>query len=59
MNAPQSWLQRALGWAITFVVVALLVHWAWDLLRPMLPIVVVIAMFIVVARLVLHHYRRF
>ena len=59
MNAPQSWLQRALGWAITFMVVALLVRWGWDLLKPMLPIMVVVAVLVLVARFLLNHYRRF
>jgi drug/metabolite transporter (DMT)-like permease len=32
-----SLLQRALEWAITIVVVALLLRWGWDILRPELP----------------------
>ena len=33
-----SLVQRVLGWAITLVVVALLVRWAWQLIRPLLPV---------------------
>jgi hypothetical protein len=59
MDAPQSWLQRALGWAITFVVVALLVRWGWELLRPLLPVLVIISVAIVMVRMAISRYRRF
>ena len=37
----QSLLDRALGVAITIVVVALLLSWAWSLLKPLLPVLAI------------------
>jgi CHASE2 domain-containing sensor protein len=59
MNAPQSWMQRALGRAITFVVVALLFRWAWELIHPFIPLVVGLGVSVVVGKFVLNRYRRF
>lgn len=54
-----SLVQRALEWAITFVVVALLLHWGWDILRPFIPIVFLIGIVMVVLHIAISRYRRF
>lgn len=38
----QSWTNRLLEFAVT-VAVALLLNWAWTLLRPLIPVLVVSA----------------
>ena len=35
---PRSWLDGLFGVAVTLVVSGLLLQWAWRLLRPLLPI---------------------
>lgn len=40
-SGPESWLSRLLGAAITLVVAALLLTWAWALLRPLVPVIAV------------------
>jgi CHASE2 domain-containing sensor protein len=52
-------MQRALGRAITFVVVALLFRWAWELIHPFIPLVVGLGVSVVVGKFVLNRYRRF
>jgi NhaP-type Na+/H+ or K+/H+ antiporter len=34
VNAPRPWLDRLLGFAVTLLVIALALSWAWRLLRP-------------------------
>jgi hypothetical protein len=58
MSAPQSWLQRALRWAITFVVVALLIRWGWEIIRPFVPLILGISFCAVLIKLWLSYYRR-
>lgn len=41
MNAYRSWSQRLLEFALLLVAVGLLLNWAWQLLRPLLPVLVV------------------
>jgi len=56
---PSSWVSRALGAAITLVVVALLLRWAWLLLQPLaLPAAVVVVVFLIL-RFLLGRYQRF
>ncbi len=44
MNNPmRSWLDRLLEMAIGLVVIALLLNWAWALIRPLIPVIVIIA----------------
>jgi hypothetical protein len=35
---PRSWLSRALVAAITVAAIVWLLRWAWNLLRPLLPV---------------------
>lgn len=37
----KSWSQRLLEFAMTLVAVGLLLNWAWQLLRPLVPVLVV------------------
>ncbi len=39
----QSWLDRLLEMAVLLVVIGLLLNWAWNLIRPLVPIMVVVA----------------
>jgi hypothetical protein len=39
----QSWLNRLLEIAVLLVVVGLLLNWAWQLIRPLVPIIAVTA----------------
>jgi hypothetical protein len=56
-TTPRSWPERLLGAAITLVVVALLLRWAWNLLRPLVPIILAtVALGSIVALVV--RYRR-
>jgi hypothetical protein len=36
-TGPKSWLNQLLKLAVGLVVLGLLLHWAWELLRPVLP----------------------
>jgi len=38
---PKPWVDRLLEVAVGLVVVALLLRWAWDLLSPLVPILLV------------------
>lgn len=42
MNHSRSWLDGVLGGTLTIVLIALLLHWASDLLRPLVPIMAVV-----------------
>jgi hypothetical protein len=57
--SPRSWLGRALGIALGLVLVGLLLQWAWDLLQPLWPELLSIAVLFLVGRLLLHRYRNF
>lgn len=39
----QSWLNRLLEVAVILVVVGLLLNWAWSLIRPLVPVLVITA----------------
>jgi MFS superfamily sulfate permease-like transporter len=39
----KSWLDRLLETAILLVVIALLLNWAWNLIRPLIPVLVIAA----------------
>jgi multisubunit Na+/H+ antiporter MnhB subunit len=57
---PKSWLQQALGIAITLVVIALLLRWAWQLFSPLVPIVVgIIAVGVLIAAWKWYHQNRY
>lgn len=56
-NRGQSLLDRALGAAITIVVVVLLLSWAWSFLKPLLPILGIGTALFVVGRIWLNRWR--
>ena len=39
----KSWLDRLMETAILLVVIALLLNWAWNLIRPLVPVLVIAA----------------
>lgn len=42
-GAPlKSWSDRLLEMAIVLVAVGLLLNWAWSLIRPLIPVIVII-----------------
>ena len=47
----RSWLDRLLSACLTLLVSALALHWAWQLVQPLLPIIVALAVigFVVLA----------
>jgi predicted PurR-regulated permease PerM len=50
-----SWLQRLVEASLGLLVVALLLRWAWQVLRPLLPVLLVAATLAIIATVV---YRR-
>ncbi len=38
---PRTWLDRLLELAVTLVAIALLLTWAWQLLRPLVPVIAI------------------
>ena len=54
---PRSWLNRALGAAITCVVVALLLSWAWALLKPLVPVIGAVVVLVLLGRWWLNRWR--
>jgi hypothetical protein len=53
----KSWLDRVLEVAVGLVVVGLLLNWAWDLLRPIVPIALVLGSLYLVIIGFLRHRR--
>lgn len=43
-------LDQVLGWALTLVLVAVMVRWSFAILRPLLPAIVLLAIVVVVVR---------
>jgi hypothetical protein len=37
----KSWLDRLLEFSITITAVALLLNWAWTLIKPLIPVVII------------------
>ena len=37
----KSWLDRLLEFSITITAVALLLNWAWTLMKPLIPVVII------------------
>ncbi len=49
-----SWLDRLLGLAVGLVVAGLLLTWAWQLLRPLVPMLVLGSGLVVLGRWLFH-----
>lgn len=56
-HRPLSILDRLLSAAITLVVAALLLSWAWALLRPLLPVLVSGLALFALGRVLLNRWR--
>lgn len=50
MNGPQHLLDRLLGMAVALLVIAALLHWAGALLRPLVPVLVAVAVLLGLVR---------
>ena len=58
MTSPvKSWADRLLGLALTVLLSAWALHWAWRLLRPLLPVLALGAVLFLIGRLVLTRHR--
>lgn len=49
---------RVLVFALSLAAAVLLLEWAWDRLRSLLPVLVVIAAIVVIAPAIVRHFRR-
>jgi hypothetical protein len=54
---PSSWLQKALGIATTLLAIGLLLHWTWDLLRPLVPVFIAVVSVVTLSRIAWSIYR--
>ncbi len=54
----RSWLNRLFEAAVLLVIVALLLNWAWQLLRPLVPVLVVAGGIVAVGTLARRRYRQ-
>lgn len=54
---PRSWLHSLLGAAIMLVITALLLRWAWDVVRPAVPFVIGGLVATVIFLVILRHRR--
>lgn len=52
-----EWGERLLGFAVSCLVAALLLSWAWSIIRPRLPVLVIGALIYGVVRYVLQRRR--
>lgn len=53
----KSWLDRLLETAVVLVVIALLVNWAWSLIRSLIPIIVITTGLGLLVAMVVRHNR--
>lgn len=56
-NPLKSGLDRLLEMAIVLVAIGLLLQWAWQLIRPLIPVVVIIAALVAVITLLVQRKR--
>ena len=54
---PKPWVDRLVEVSVALVVVALLLRWAWDLLTPLLPVLLVVLVGAVVVRALLRRHQ--
>lgn len=54
---PSSWLQKALGLAVTLLAIGLLLHWTWELLRPLVPVLIAVVSVITLSAIAWSIYR--
>ena len=54
---PSSWLHRLIEAAVGLLLVALALHWAWQLLRPLVPILAIAAILVIIVRFALRRLR--
>ena len=57
MNAGKGLARELIDTAVTIVAAVLLLRWAWQLVEPMLPVIVIGMAGLVVGRLAINHYR--
>lgn len=56
-NPVKSWSERLLEFAVTLVAVGLLLNWAWQLIRPLVPLLVVVGLLYGLVRYGIHRSR--
>lgn len=56
-NPMKSWLDRLLEMAIALAAIGLLLDWAWQLIRPLIPVLLVIAGLGIIVTFVVQRYR--
>jgi xanthine/uracil permease len=54
---PKSWLRQLLETAVGLVAVGLLLNWAWRLLRPLVPVIVVVAVAVTLVPVAVRRFR--
>jgi hypothetical protein len=54
---PKPWVDHLVEVAVGLVVAALLLRWAWDLLSPLVPILLVVAIGALIARALVRRHR--
>lgn len=59
MIGQRPWLERLVETAVALLIVALAVHWIWQLVRPVIPAFAVVIIGLVITNFVLdrHRYR--
>lgn len=53
----KSWLDRLLEFAIVLAAIGLLLNWAWHLIRPLVPVIVITAAIAIVGAMTLRRLR--
>lgn len=59
MRSPDSWMSRITSSLVTVVLVAATARLAWELLRPLVGVVVVLAITLTLVAWMLNRFRRF
>jgi hypothetical protein len=54
---PKPWVDRLVEMSVGLVVVAVLLRWAWDLLSPLVPIFLVVAVGALVTRALVRRHQ--
>lgn len=57
VGPARSWSERLLECAIAVLAVALLLDWAWQLLKPLVPIIIMVSGLVVIGRLAFLRHR--
>lgn len=53
----KSWGERLLEFALSVLAAAFVLHWAWQLLKPLVPIIAIVSGLIVIVVLIIRWHR--